>query len=256
VSAAAIFYNNRVRRAACGEDCHGAMVQWRRAYLGVTRAWSRWKPSNAASPERATYGRLAAALVREPPHPGLYSRNSRRRAIPDLQKPSLAHAHGRRVFPLVPLAPRAWPRISRNYVQCWRACMLHTKQTTRCSPQAHQPTHTSPHFTMLGCRLKGVPEAALGLYVAPLQWPCACTWSTSDHNTPSPSWAATLQPPSPRAPDGLGPPHDTRPQCCHVRRCPANTMAVLPGACHGSRAHDLRHHHRQQWTLGPVTSYC
>jgi hypothetical protein len=36
----------------------------------------------------------------------------------------------------------------------------------------------------------------------------------------------------------------------------SDTMAVLPGACHGSRAHDLRHHHRQQWTLGPVTSYC
>jgi hypothetical protein len=179
---------------------------------GVPGRDPRMEPLEAEQcgfPRKSHLRQASGCLVREPPHPGLYSRNSTRRAIPDLQKPSLAHAHGRRVFPLVPLAPRASSRISRNYVQCWRACMLHTKQTTRCSPQAHQPTHTSPHFTMLGCRRKGVPEAALGLNVAPLQWPCPCTWSTSDPDTPSPSWAATLQPPFRRAPDGPWPPTDT-----------------------------------------------
>jgi hypothetical protein len=111
------------------------------AYLSVTGAWSRWKPSNAASPERATYGKLAAALDREPPHPSLYSRNSRRRAMPDLQKPSYAHAHGRRVFALMPLAPRACPRISRNYVPCWRTRMPHTKQTSSAPPSPHARPH-------------------------------------------------------------------------------------------------------------------
>ena len=51
-------------------------------------------------------------------------------------------------------------------------------------PNKPSAAPTSPHFTMLGRRLKGVPEAALGLYVAHQHWPCPCTWSTTDHSNP------------------------------------------------------------------------